>query len=66
MCSEVKALADGARVEVFLQCKSKSYRLVASGRGEIFAGELGDNLGNIKFIAFSSTTINCKEVEEHA
>jgi 3'-5' exoribonuclease len=63
-CSEVKALANGARVEVFLQCKFKSYRVAASGRGEIFAGELGDNSGNIKFIAFSSTTINCKELDD--
>ncbi len=63
-CSEVKALADGVRVEVFLQCKSKSYRVVSSGRGEIFAGELGDNSGNIKFIAFSSTIINCKELDD--
>jgi 3'-5' exoribonuclease len=38
--------------------------MVASGRGEIFAGELGDSSGSIKFIAFSGVTINCKELDE--
>jgi 3'-5' exoribonuclease len=63
-CSDIKTLTDGTRVDVFLQCKSKSYRTVASGRGEIFAGELGDSSGSIKFIAFSGATINCKELDD--
>lgn len=63
-CSEIKALADGTPVEAFLQCRSKSHRVVATGRGEIFAGELGDNSGSIKFVAFSGSTINCKELDD--
>ena len=62
-CAEIIALADGAKVEAFLQCKSKSYRMVASGRGEIFTGELGDVWCSIKFVVFSSTLINCKELD---
>ena len=63
-CSEIRALTDGTPVEAFLQCKSKSHRVVATGRGEIFAGELGDNSGGIKFVAFSGSTINCKELDD--
>jgi len=63
-CSDIIAVTDGTRVEAYLQCKSKSFRVVATGRGELFAGELGDNSGNIKFIAFSGPTINCKELDD--
>ena len=62
--SEIRAIADGTPVEAFLQCRSKSHRVVATGRGEIFAGELGDNSGDIKFVAFSGSTINCKELDD--
>ena len=61
-CKDITGLADGASIEINLQCRSKSYRLVASGRGEIFSGELGDNTGTIKFVAFSGATIDCKEL----
>jgi 3'-5' exoribonuclease len=62
-CSDIKALADGTRVDAYLQCKSKSYKSIATGRGEIIAGELGDNTGNIKYVIFSGATINCKELD---
>ena len=62
-CSDIKALADGTRVDAYLQCKSKSYKAIATGRGEIIAGELGDNTGNIKYVVFSGATINCKELD---
>ncbi len=62
--SEIKALADGTPVEAFLQCRSKSRRVIATGRGEIFAGDLGDNSGDIKFVAFSGSTINCQELDD--
>ena len=62
-CSDIIAIADGTPVEFYLQCRTKSYRVVASGRGEIFAGEMGDNSGSIKFVAFSGPTINCKELD---
>jgi 3'-5' exoribonuclease len=62
--TEIKALPDGTPVEAFLQCRSKSLRMVATGRGEIFTGDLGDNTGEIKFVAFSGSTINCKELDD--
>jgi 3'-5' exoribonuclease len=62
--SEIKALVDGTPVEAFLQCRSKSRRVIATGRGEIFAGDLGDNSGDIKFVAFSGSTINCQELDD--
>jgi 3'-5' exoribonuclease len=62
--SEIKALADGTPVEAFLQCRSKSHRVIATGKGEIFAGDLGDNSGEIKFVAFSGSTINCKDLDD--
>jgi 3'-5' exoribonuclease len=62
--SEIKALADGTPVDAFLQVRTKSLRVIATGRGEIFAGDLGDNSGEIKFVAFSGSTINCKELDD--
>jgi len=62
--SEIKALPDGTPVEAFLQCRSKSRRVVATGKGEIFAGDLGDNSGEIKFVAFSGSTIDCKQLDD--
>jgi 3'-5' exoribonuclease len=62
--SEIKALVDGTPVEAFLQCRSKSRRVVATGKGEIFAGDLGDNSGEIKFVAFSGSTIDCKLLDD--
>jgi 3'-5' exoribonuclease len=62
--SEIKALVDGTPIETFLQVRTKSLRVVATGRGEIFSGDLGDNSGEIKFAAFSGSTINCKELDD--
>jgi len=62
--SEIKALPDGTPVEAFLQCRSKSRRVIATGKGEIFAGDLGDNSGEIKFVAFSGSAIDCKQLDE--
>ena len=62
--SEIKALVDGTPVEAFLQCRSKSRRVIATGKGEIFAGDLGDNSGEIKFVAFSGSTIDCKLLDD--
>ncbi|MDP2900907.1 MAG: HD domain-containing protein [Candidatus Bathyarchaeota archaeon] len=62
--SEIKALPDGTPVEAFLQCRTKSRRIVATGKGEIFAGDLGDNSGEIKFVAFSGSTIDCKALDD--
>ncbi len=63
-CAEIKALPDGTPVEAFLQCRTKSRRVIATGKGEIFAGDLGDNSGEIKFVAFSGSTIDCKLLDE--
>lgn len=63
-CVEIKALPDGTPVEAFLQCRTKSRRVIATGRGEIFAGDLGDNTGEIKFVAFSGSTIDCKLLDD--
>jgi 3'-5' exoribonuclease len=62
--SEIKALPDGTPVEAFLQCRSKSRRVIATGKGEIFAGDLGDNSGEIKFVAFSGSIIDCKQLDD--
>jgi 3'-5' exoribonuclease len=62
--NEIKALPDGTPVEAFLQCRTKSRRLVATGKGEIFAGDLGDNAGELKFVAFSGTLVDCKLLDE--
>ena len=62
--SEIKALADGTPIEAFQQVRTKSLRVIATGRGEIFAGDLGDNSGEIKFVAFSGSTINCKDLDD--
>jgi len=62
--SEIKVLADGTPVEAFLQCRSKSRRVIATGKGEIFAGDFGDNSGEIKFVAFSGSTIDCKVLDD--
>ncbi|MCX6649530.1 MAG: HD domain-containing protein [Candidatus Bathyarchaeota archaeon] len=62
--SEIKALADGTPIEAFLQCRTKARRVIATGKGEIFAGDLGDNSGEIKFVAFSGSTIDCKVLDD--
>ena len=62
--SEIKALPDGMPVETFLQCRTKSRRIIATGKGEIFAGDLGDNSGEIKFVAFSGSAIDCKQLDD--
>lgn len=61
---EIKALPDGTPVDAFLQCRTKSRRVIATGKGEIFAGDLGDNSGEIKFVAFSGSTIDCKVLDD--
>jgi 3'-5' exoribonuclease len=62
--SEIKALPDGTPVEAFLQCRTKSRRVIATGKGEIFAGDLGDNTGELKFVAFSGALVDCKLLDE--
>ncbi len=63
-CAEIKALADGSPVDAFLQVRSKSYRVVSSGRGDMLVGELGDGSGTIRFVVFGGATINCKELDK--
>jgi len=63
-CAEIKALPDGTPIEAFLQVRTKSRRVIATGKGEIFAGDLGDNTSEIKFVAFSGATIDCKLLDE--
>ncbi len=62
--SEIRALPDGTPVETFLQCRTKSRRVIATGKGEIFTGDLGDNSGEIKFVAFSGSLIDCKQLDD--